>query len=83
MSEVLSLNRKRIRASNRADPVLIDILEQALDEARRGEIIAAAIALVRPGTTICFSVSGPNSAGHHLVAACNYLKQDIIAKTDN
>jgi hypothetical protein len=83
MSEALSLDRKRIRASIRVDPVVIDILEQVLDEARRGEIIAAAIALVRPDTTIRSCVSGPYGGGHHLVAACNYLKQDLIARTDN
>ncbi len=83
MSEVLSLNRERIRASIRTDPVVIDILEQVLDEARRGEIIAAAIALVRPDATICSCVSAPYGGGHHLVAACNYLKQDVIAQTDN
>ncbi len=83
MSEVMSLNRERIRSSIRADPVVIDILEQVLDEARRGEIVAAAIALVRPDATICSCVSAPYGGGHHLVAACNYLKRDVIAQTDN
>jgi hypothetical protein len=83
MSEVLSPNRERIRTSIRANQVVIDILEQVLDGARQGEIIAAAIALVRPDATICSCISGPCAGEHHLVAACDYLKQDIIAKTDN
>jgi len=73
----------RIVDKQLADVVVIDILEQVLDEARRGEIIAAAIALVRPDATICSCVSAPYGGGHHLVAACNYLKQDVIAQTDN
>ena len=70
-------------AKNGVEPKVIKILEQALNEARRGEIIAAAIALVRPDATICSCVSAPYGGGNHLVAACNYLKQDLIAQTDN
>src|SRR5271166_4858278 len=57
MSEVLSLHRERIRASIRAEPDVIEILEEFLNEARRGEIIAAAIALVRPDGAIRSCVS--------------------------
>jgi hypothetical protein len=63
--------------------VVIDILEQVLDAARRGGIMAAATVLVRPDGTIRSCVSSSNGGGHHLVAACKYLKQDIIAETDN
>jgi hypothetical protein len=77
------LNRALVRGSIRADPVVIDILEQVLDAARRGRIMAAATVLVRPDGTISSCVSSSNGGGHHLVAACKYLKQDIIARTDN
>ena len=77
------LNRASLRASIRANPVVIDILEQVLDSARRGGILAAATVLVRPDATIHSCVSAPRGGGHHLVAACKYLKQDIIAETDN
>ena len=77
------LNRALIRASIRANPVVIDILHQVLDAARHGKIMAAAIVLVRPDATIHSCVSAPRGGGHHLVAACKYLKQDIIAETDN
>ena len=83
MSEVLSLNREPIRASIRVDPMVIDILEQVLDAARHGGIMAAAIVFVRPDATARSFVSAPDGGGHHLVAACKYLKQDIIARTDN
>jgi hypothetical protein len=62
---------------------VIKILEQLLDEARGGEAIAGAIVLVRPDATICSAISAPHGGRHHLVAACDYLKQDIIAETDN
>ena len=82
-AKVLSLSREAIRASVRVEPDVIKILEDFLDQARRGETIAGAIALVRPNGTICSAISAPRGGRHHLVAACNYLKQDIIAETDN
>ena len=63
---------------------MIKILEQALNEARRGEIIAAAIVFARPNEDKCSGVSAaPGGDMHYLVAACDYLKRDIIAETDN
>ncbi len=35
------------------NPVVIEILEEFLEAARRGEIMAAAIVLVRPDATTC------------------------------
>ena len=72
------------RASNGAEPEVIKRLEEALDQARRGEIIAAAIVFARPNEDKCFGVSAPPHAGRrHLAAACDYLKRDVIAETDN
>jgi hypothetical protein len=81
--KVISLGREGIRASVRVEPQVIEILEDFLDETRRGEIIAGAIVLVRPNEMICTAASAPHGGRHHLVAACNYLKRDIIAETDN
>ena len=70
--------------ANGVDPKVIKILEQALNEARRGEIIAAAIVFARPNEDKCSGVSAaPGGDMHYLVAACDYLKRDIIAATDN
>jgi hypothetical protein len=80
---VLSLSRQAIRASVRVELSVIEILEDLLDEARRGETIAGAIVLVRPNGTTCSAICAPHGGRHHLVAACNYLKRDIIAETDN
>jgi hypothetical protein len=84
---VLSLNREGIqasvRASVRAEPGVIEMLEELLDESRGGEATAGAIVLVRPNGTICTAISAPHGGRHQLVAACDYLKQDIIAETDN
>jgi hypothetical protein len=82
-AKVLGLRREAIRASVRAEPGVIEILEDFLDKARRGETIAGAIVLVRPNATICSAISARHGGRHQLVAACNYLKQDIIAETDS
>jgi hypothetical protein len=81
--------REPIPASMRNEPRVLDILEEFLDEARDGEfsrdreIIAAAIVLVRGDATAATCIGAPGSGRHHLVAACDYLKRDIIAETDN
>ena len=80
----LSRNGGGRRATNGVEAKVIKILEQALNEARRGEIIAAAIVFARPNEDKCSAVSAaPGGDMHYLVAACDYLKRDIIAKTDN
>jgi hypothetical protein len=85
--KVLSLTREGIRSAVRtsvsAELRVIKVLEELLVEARRGETIAGAIVLVRPNATFCSAISTPHGGRHHLVAACDYLKQDIIAETDN
>jgi len=81
--KVLSLNREGIRASILAEPDVIKVLEDFLDGARRGETIAGAIVLVGPNATRCSVISAPYGGRHYLVAACNYLKREIIAETDN
>lgn len=79
----LSRNGGGGRAANGAEPEVIKILKDALNEARRGEIIAAAIVFARPNEDKCSSVSAaPGGDMHYLVAACDYLKRDIIAATD-
>ena len=80
----LSRNGGGGRAANGVEPKVIKILEAALNEARRGEIIAAAIVFARPNEDKCSGVSAAAAGDmHYLVAACDYLKRDIIAKTDN
>jgi hypothetical protein len=84
---VLSLNREGIQASVRtsvcAEAGVIEILEELLEEARGGETIAGAIILARPNGTICTAIGAPHGGRDYLVAACHYLKQDLIAETDN
>ena len=82
-AKVISLSREPLRASVRVEPQVIEALEDLLVEARRGEIIAGAIVLVRPNATLCSAISAPHGGRRHLVAACDYLKRDIIAATDN
>jgi hypothetical protein len=80
----LSRNGGGRRARNGVEPKVIKILEEALNEARRGEIIAAAIVFARPNEDKCSGVcAAPGGDMHYLVAACDHLKRDIIAATDN
>ena len=80
----LSGNGEEGHAKNGVVPKVIKILEDALNEARRGEIIAAAIGFARPSEDKCSGVSAaPGGDMHYLVAACDHLKRDIIAETDN
>jgi hypothetical protein len=80
----LSRNGEGGRATNGAEPKVIKILEEALKEARRGQIIAAAIVFARPNEDKCSGVSAaPGGDMHYLAAACDYLKRDIIAETDD
>lgn len=60
------------------------MLEDALDQARRAEIIAAGIVFQRRNEDKCSGVSAPSRVGRrYLAAACDYLKRDVIAETDN
>jgi hypothetical protein len=80
----LSRNGEKSRATNGVEPNVIKILEEALNEARRGEIIAAAIVFARPKEDKCSGVSAaPGGDMQYLVAACDCLKREIIAATDN
>jgi hypothetical protein len=80
---VVTLHPEGMRASARVEPGVIKVLEDFLDQARRGNIVAGAIVLVRANGTNCTAISAAHGGSHHLVAACNYLKQHIIAETDN
>jgi hypothetical protein len=76
----LSENGEGGRAENGVVPKVIKILEDALNEARRGEIIAPAIVFARPNEDKCCGVSAaPGGDMHYLVAACDHLKRGIIA----
>lgn len=80
----LSRNGAAGRATNGVKPEVINILEEALDEARRGEIVAAALVFARPNEDRCSAVSAtPAGDMLYLVAACDCLKRDLIAATDN
>jgi hypothetical protein len=61
-------------ARTTVEPDVIRILMEALDQARRGEIRAAAIVFARPNQDKCSGVSAPmRAARRYLVAACDYL----------
>jgi hypothetical protein len=80
----LSRNSEEGRVRNGVEPKVIKMLEDAVKEARRGEIIAAAIVLARPNEDKCSGASAAAAGDmRYLVAACDYLKRDIIAETDN
>jgi hypothetical protein len=83
-SSVQTRNGGGVGRTWKVEPEVIRILKRALDQARRGEIIAAPIVFARPNEDKCAGVSAPLRAGRrYLVAACDYLKRDIIAETDD
>lgn len=63
-------------APHMPDPSVISLLEDALEQAKRGEVVAAAIVLARPnyGYTTNWANSGANRftlfAGAHRLANC-------------
>jgi hypothetical protein len=50
------------RAANGVEPKVIKILKDALNEARRGEIIAAAIVFARPNEDTCSGIARRRAA---------------------
>jgi len=61
------------------DQGLIDILEEALTEARRGDLAGAALVTIRRGSLeIATHVHSPGGSRHLLVAGVTYLQGDLI-----
>lgn len=76
MADILPL---RDNVSSRLDnSKVIELLEKTLGEARRGEVSAVAICIVRPGGNLANDWQSCDDNAFHLLAALNYLEYDMI-----
>lgn len=67
---------------NGAEPDIIAALEAALDQARRGELRAVGLVLVKGNLEIGTVARNPCGHRHLLVAGCSYLQHDLMAADD-
>lgn len=72
-----------ILADGREEGV-IKMLELALEQAKRGEIVAIGLVKVRPNmnTATTWWVGEMPSRGHLLVAGCAYLSYELVKAAD-
>lgn len=59
------------------EPKVVELLEEALANAKRGEIAAVGIIMVSPTGRVSPWWANPGAHGHTLVAGCEYLKRGI------
>lgn len=82
MANVVSLSGKPVEAQDGkvVVPEIVARLEGLLEQAKRGDIRAMAIALVRPGyTTSTLFECGDEPLSHELMAAITYLQHRYAA----
>jgi hypothetical protein len=78
VSRVVGLTGNPIVDESGAYTDIVNRLENFLEMAKRGEIIAFALAVVAPNNHILTASEDGGGNRHFLVAACEYLKNDII-----
>lgn len=78
MSKVVTIDGRKPPTETGADPEVIEILEQYLDKARSGDILAIGILSVHRNDHV-FTVSRGRNKRHVLIACCEYLKHDLCA----
>ena len=69
------------QATGSPEPVVVNALRLALEQAQRGEVVAVGIVTVKPYGKVSHSWECPSEHGHPLVAGCAYVTQDLIANT--
>lgn len=67
---------------NGAEPDIIAVLERTLEQARRGELRAVGLVLVKGNLEIGTIARNPGGHRHLLVAGCSYLQHDLMAADD-
>jgi hypothetical protein len=77
MGEVVGLGDRTPPAPDGTEPQVIALLEELLAEARRGEIVAFATAVIRPNREIGTRSSNPVGHRHLLIAGAVYLMSDL------
>ncbi len=62
------------------EQTVVALLEDALEQALRGEITAIAVIKVAPNDFVGSNFANPNGSRHLLVAGCVYLSADLMEK---
>lgn len=78
MTNVVGLNGVALpEIETRAKGEVVELLEDALAAAKRGEVVALGLILVSPTLRISPWWANPNGDAHAIVAGCEYLKLSI------
>ena len=78
MSKVIGLHGARVDESG-VQLDVVALLADALESARRGEVVACALVLVDPAQAVRTVFRNPVGARHALVAGAHYLLTDLAA----
>jgi hypothetical protein len=78
VSKIVGLAGRAPPQPNGAEPDVIQMLEEALEKARSGDVVSVGLVLVSPRGLISPWWANPGAAAHYLVAGCEYLKAAII-----
>lgn len=74
--KIVGLHGRAAPLSNGAEPDVIGGLESLLNQARKGEIVAFAIAVIRPNLEVG-TISRGSGKRHLLLAGATYLMHDL------
>jgi len=75
--KVVGLRDRAVPLANGAETAVIAKLEDILEQARRGEIVAFAMAVVRPNLELGTLSSSPAGHRHLMTAGAAYLMHDL------
>lgn len=78
MSKVIGLHGARVDESG-VQLEVVALLADALERARRGEVIACSLVLVDPAHAVRTFSCNPSGVRHALVAGAHYLLTDLAA----
>jgi hypothetical protein len=78
MSEVVSLRADGVVPEVEGEPDVIVMLEEWLERARRGEVLAVAVAGVKPNGDVTTSFNNPSRWHHHLTSGAAVLLHRLV-----
>ena len=83
MAEIFAIRTATVESAvGAAEPAIVSMFEELLEAALRGEIVAAAVTVVRPNGRIGTDWKNPSANGHLLVAAIHYLAHEIMVASE-
>ena len=79
MADVVPLRKDGVVPERDGEPTVLGMLEEWTERARRGDIVAIAIAGVRPNGAVTTSFDNPDRWHHHLVSGVATLMHRLHA----